>query len=105
MNSKTFFLIMVSCLFWNIHFSTFSYAKAADGWLGVTVREMTPSMRDEFGLGNRFGLLITRVVHDSPADEANLKEDDVILKYGDTSVEKGDLFAGLVGHTPWPVTS
>jgi serine protease Do len=69
------------------------------GWLGVSVREMTPSMRQEFELGERSGLLIVDVVRDSPADDAGLWEDDVILKYDGTAVELADEFARLVRQT------
>jgi len=79
--------------------TSLGHAKTNEGWLGVTVKEMTPSMRDDHELGNRFGLLITRVVHDSPADDANLKRDDVILKYNTTTVEKTADFSKLVKET------
>jgi serine protease Do len=71
-------------------------ARTARGWLGVNVTEMTPSMRDDYELNDRFGLLITHVMHNSPAAQANLKEDDVILRFNDTAVEKTDILAGLV---------
>lgn len=79
-------------------------AKTKKGWLGVSIRELTPSMRDELKLGNRSGLLITNVVPESPADDAGLREDDVIIKYDGKSVEKIDAFVELVQNTK-PETS
>ncbi|MGH1366730.1 MAG: PDZ domain-containing protein [Calditrichia bacterium] len=51
------------------------------GWLGVGIEETTPSMRADYKLGNRDGLLITSVRDDSPAHTAGLKEDDVIIRF------------------------
>jgi serine protease Do len=73
--------------------------KSAKGWLGVSVRELTPSMRDDYQVGNRTGLLIVDVVRNSPADDAGLREDDVILKYAGQAVEKTDEFSNLVLET------
>jgi serine protease Do len=69
---------------------------AEKGWLGVSVREMTPSMREDFELGERSGLLIVDVVRDSPADDAGLREDDVLLKYDGVAVEQADELSKLV---------
>ncbi|MDZ7359487.1 MAG: PDZ domain-containing protein [candidate division KSB1 bacterium] len=74
--------------------------KTKKGWLGVSVQELTPSRRDALKLGNRTGLLITGVVENSPADEANLKEDDVLLAFDGKAVEKADDFTRLVRNTP-----
>jgi S1-C subfamily serine protease len=79
-------------------------AKSKKGLLGVSVRELTPSMRDEMKLGNRTGLLIINVVPGSPADDAGLREDDVIIKYDGKTVEKIDDFVKMVKNTA-PETS
>lgn len=79
-------------------------AQSQKGWLGVSVRELTPSMRDELKLGDRTGLLITNVVPGSPADDAGLRDDDVIVKYDGKTVEKIDAFVELVQNTA-PETS
>lgn len=74
-------------------------AKSKRGYLGVTVEEMTPSMRAEMKLGKRSGLLVTGVIPGSPADEAGLEEDDVIVKFDGKAVEQVDDFVELVGNT------
>jgi serine protease Do len=51
-------------------------------------------------VGNRSGLLITNVVENSPADDANLKEEDVLLSFDGKAVEKADDFVKLVRNTP-----
>lgn len=73
--------------------------KSKKGWLGVRIEEITPSLRDELKLGDRFGLLVVDVVNYSPADDAGLREDDVIIKYDDRDVEKADEFSKMVRKT------
>ncbi|MBN1351570.1 PDZ domain-containing protein [candidate division KSB1 bacterium] len=74
-------------------------AKEKKGWLGVQIKELTPSLRDEYSVGDRKGLLITEVVPCSPADKAGLEDEDVILTYDGKQVEKADVFASLVQKT------
>src|SRR5262245_42343639 len=70
--------------------------KPGKGWLGVSVRELTPSARERLKLGNETGLLVTEVLRDSPADDAGLKADDVILQFDAQKVEQADDFSRLV---------
>ncbi len=73
--------------------------KSKKGWLGIGIQEMTPSMRKEYDLGNRPGLLITSVADRSPADDAGLREDDIVLKYNGTGVELSEQFSKMVSKT------
>ncbi len=74
-------------------------ASPKKGYLGVSIEEMTPSMSDEYEIGNRTGLLVTQVFHNSPADDAGLREDDVIVRFDGKSVEKADDFVVMVRNT------
>jgi S1-C subfamily serine protease len=74
--------------------------KTKKSWLGVRVQELTPSLRDAMKVGNRPGLLISSVVRNSPADDANLREEDVLLSFDGKTVEKADDFVRLVRNTP-----
>jgi predicted metalloprotease with PDZ domain len=80
---------------WASHDSRAS-EKSGKGWLGVSVRELTPSARERMKLGTETGLLVTEVVHDSPADDAGIKVDDVILEFEGKKVEQTDDFSRLV---------
>lgn len=73
--------------------------RSRKGWLGVTIREMTPSMMKDYKLGNRMGILITSVSENSPAEDAGLWEDDVILKYDGKAVVIADEFSKMVRKT------
>lgn len=74
--------------------------KSKKSWLGVSVQELTPSLRDAMKVGNRAGLLITNVVRNSPADDADLRDEDVLLSFDGKTVEKADDFVRLVRNTP-----
>ncbi|MFQ5707212.1 MAG: PDZ domain-containing protein [bacterium] len=74
-------------------------AKSKKGWLGVSVQEMTPTLREEMKMGNRPGLLIADVAEDSPAEEAGLHEEDVILSFDGHEVEKIADFTRMVRKT------
>jgi len=74
-------------------------AKSQRGFLGVNVEEMTPSMRKEMKIDNRSGLLVTNVIHRSPADDAGIREEDVIVKYDGKTVDVIDNFVLLVRNT------
>jgi serine protease Do len=49
-------------------------------YYGMTVQEMTPEMATHFGLPEKTGVIITQVREGSPADDAGLKEQDIILQ-------------------------
>lgn len=93
------FTVSLTLLFCAVVLQSDGFTTPKRGWLGVSVREMTPSMRSEYDLGDRFGLLITDVLPGSPADGAGLREDDVILKYDGKQVERADAFSDLVRKT------
>jgi len=76
------------------------YAKSSSrGWLGISIREITPSLQKKYNLKNPEGLLITYVKPNSPADDAGLKEDDIILKYDGQPVVYADDFIEMVRGT------
>ncbi|MFH1842906.1 MAG: PDZ domain-containing protein, partial [bacterium] len=70
-----------------------------DGWLGVTMQDLTRSMARALDLEHGEGVLIQEVVDDSPADEAGLEEGDVILEFDGRPVEDSDDLARYVRRT------
>jgi serine protease Do len=70
--------------------------KTGKGWLGVSVEELTPSLRKKLKLGEQTGLRVTHVVPNSPADDAGFREDDVIVEFDGKKVEEANEFTRLV---------
>ncbi len=71
-------------------------ARSEKGWLGVRIVEMTPSMRDEYAAGDRTGLLVVDVVRNSPADEAGVQEDDIIVSLNGKRYDRVGAFTNAV---------
>jgi serine protease Do len=73
--------------------------KVQRGYLGILMQEIEPEMVDFFKLDSNKGALITDVVEDSPAEEAGLEKDDVIVKIGDKPIEDGQDVRNIIGFT------
>ena len=99
-SNKTFnYLLIAMAFIFAIQSQSQAQSKSKKGWLGVGIQEMTPSMSKDYELGNRTGLLITSVVEKSPADDAGLREDDIILTFNGKSVELSEEFSRTVRKT------
>lgn len=61
-------------------------SRKKDGFLGVTVEELSRSMKKQ--LNADFGVVIAHISVDSPADEYGLTEDDVIQYVGDVKMRR-----------------
>ncbi len=75
--------------------------KVTRGFLGVNPQEITEKLQRAFkGLNTRKGALVVEVSDDSPAAEAGLKLDDVIVNFDGRKIDsRADLFH-VVGSTP-----
>jgi predicted metalloprotease with PDZ domain len=69
------------------------------GWLGVSLQQLTPALREAMDISSDTGVLISQVMADSPADEAGLKEGDVILSYDGKDVASTRRLTKLVRGT------
>ena len=70
-------------------------------WLGVKMLTVTPAIQSEYGLEIDYGALVVEVVSDGPADEAGLKPDDVIIRFGDVETRDSEqLRAAIRSHVP-----
>ena len=56
------------------------------GWIGVIIQDLEPNLAGYFGLQDKKGVLISRIVEDSPAYKAGLKPGDVIISIDKESV-------------------
>lgn len=98
MAAGAFMLVIGGLLVFTLRESQAS-EKSGKGWLGVSVQEMTPSLREAMKTGNHTGLLVTNVVPGSPADDAGLREEDVIIEFDGKKVEKSEDLTNAVRQT------
>ena len=49
------------------------------GWLGVGIQNLTPELAEYYRLDQKEGVLVTQVYEGDPADEAGIKEGDIIV--------------------------
>src|SRR5262245_53757285 len=72
----------------------------AGGYLGVYLEEVTPERAKELKLGEERGAIVMKVVADSPADKAGLKENDVIVSFNGRRVDSVRELQRLLNETP-----
>jgi serine protease Do len=62
------------------------------GYLGISIQQLTRELAESFGLGGRKGVLVSQITRGSPAEEAGLREGDLIVRYqGEPVVDSGNL--------------
>ncbi len=69
------------------------------GWLGVMIQKVTPDIAESLGLTESKGALVADVVKDGPAEEAGLKQGDVIVEYDGKPVNESAELPLLVART------
>ena len=69
-------------------------------WLGVESKEITPDKAKELKLPAERGVLLERIVPDSPAAKAGLKENDVITEINGQRIEGAAQFRRMIREIP-----
>lgn len=82
-----------------IYESLIKTGKVVRGYLGIGLQGLSQDLATAFGLKDTKGALISDVRAGSPADQAGLKQGDVIVGYQGTSVEDGVALQRLVTRT------
>jgi serine protease Do len=62
------------------------HGRVVRGFMGVNIQDVTPGLAEKFEIEERQGALVSEVTPDSPADDAGLKNGDVILEFNGKSV-------------------
>jgi serine protease Do len=73
--------------------------KISYGWLGVTVQDLNEDLAKYFGLADKNGALIAKVLEDAPAAKAGLKEGDVIKQFDNKPINSVKDLLSIVGST------
>ena len=74
--------------------------KAAHGWLGVQIQDVTRELAESFGMKKPQGALVSKVMPDSPAEKAQLQIGDIITEFNGQAIEKSGDLPPMVGMTP-----
>jgi len=69
------------------------------GYLGIDPENLTPEVAGRFSVKEGSGILVSRVGDRTPAAEAGLKSNDVILSFNGQAVADSDKFRLLVAET------
>jgi serine protease Do len=81
-------------------FSSIFQQNSSGAYLGIQMDDVTAVNMSKYKLSGERGVIVRSVVKGSPAEAANLKEDDVILEYGGNPVWSAAQFTRLVQETP-----
>ena len=73
--------------------------KVVRGYMGVAIQDLSPDLAKSFGLKQTNGALISDVTADGPADEAGIKQGDVVLEYQGERVEDPAALQRMVTRT------
>ncbi len=74
--------------------------KAAHGWLGVQIQDVTRELAESFGMQKPQGALVSKVIAGSPAEQAGLQLGDVITEFNGQQIDTSGDLPPMVGMTP-----
>ncbi|MDZ7315144.1 MAG: DegQ family serine endoprotease [candidate division KSB1 bacterium] len=66
------------------------------GWLGVYIGNVSEETAEAFGLDKPRGALVNQVTENSPAEEAGLRNGDVILKVNDKEIRDSSMLMNTI---------
>lgn len=69
------------------------------GWLGVTVQDLDDKLAKYFGLADKNGVLIAKVLENGPAKNSGMKEGDVIKSFDNQPINNVKELLSIVGKT------
>lgn len=73
-----------------------SYKGSKKAWLGVSTQTVDYELAETFDLPVKYGVVVNEVVEDSPAHEAGLEEDDVIIGFDGSKITDADELVEMI---------
>ena len=73
-----------------------SEGKVTRGWLGVQIQDVDEGMAKALNLEDRNGAIISQVIQDSPAEDAGVEEQDVIVSVDGEIVDNSSKLKNLI---------
>ena len=77
-----------------------AHGKVERGWLGVSIRTLTPELAKSAQAKTLTGVLVVEVTKGGPADRAGIKKNDVIIAYRGKEVTGINEFRNNAAETP-----
>jgi len=77
-----------------------AHGKVERGWLGVTIRDLTPELAKSVHVETLNGALIVDVAKGGPADKAGMKKNDVVIGYRGKEIPDTSTLRNDVAETP-----
>jgi len=77
-----------------------AHGKVERGWLGVTIRDLTPELAKSVHADTLKGALLVDVAKGGPADTAGLKKNDVVIAYRGKEIVDTSALRNDVAETP-----
>ena len=77
-----------------------AHGKVERGWLGISIRDLTPETAQSLHLEATKGALVADVVKGGPADKAGLKKNDLVTAYRGKDIPDSSTFRNEVASTP-----
>lgn len=74
--------------------------KAAHGWLGVQIQDVTRELAESFNMKKPQGALVARVIPAGPAEQAGVQIGDVITEFNGQIIDRSADLPPMVGITP-----
>ena len=74
------------------------HGKVSRGWLGVGIQSLSKDLAESFGLDRPAGALVSRVIPDSPAEEAGIEVGDVIVEFNGIGIDLSSDLPHIVGR-------
>jgi serine protease Do len=74
--------------------------KAAHGWLGVQIQDVTRELAESFGMRKPQGALVSKVMPGSPAEKAGVQTGDIITEFNGQAIETSADLPPMVGMAP-----
>ena len=77
-----------------------AHGKVERGWLGVSIRDLTPQLAQSLHLETLKGALVADVVKGGPAEKAGIRKNDLVIAYRGKGVEDSSALRNDVAETP-----
>jgi serine protease Do len=77
-----------------------AHGKVERGWLGITIRDLTPELAKSVHVETLKGTLIVDVAKGGPADKAGIKKNDVVIAYRGKEIVDTSTLRNEVAETP-----